>query len=874
MGRPAIFAQRHLVIVSALLLAAAQAATPLTDPSSEPFLVDTSSEYVLADTGAKTPAAAFNGTEYLVTWQDIRNGQWDIYAGRMSLDGRVIDTAGFPVSLALGPQQNPVAASDGDGFLVVWEDQRSGVRWNIYAARLDSNGHVLDTAGILLRSLNGDKHSPAVAYGAGRYLVTWDEYYGSRNIVAAFVDTNGQVSEGIEVCAAPDVQGSPSVAFGDSAFLVAWDDTRNSSRAQVYAARITQSGVLLDSGGFPVLQPHDAQTLPSVAYDGTDFLITWQEGPVLNNDILAARVAPNGVVLDTGAIRVSIAARDQSHPRAAFADSCNFIIWEDRRNGTPDVYYARVTTAGQVADSAGIRVSSIDGPKFDPVITAGAGQLLAAWQDGRTDSLDHGIRAARASPAGLVLDTVSILVSPNLRKKYTRQDNPSLTFGDSSWLVVWTDYRPDTLHTDIYAMRLGRSGNALDGAAIRISSDPGDDRSPRAAFDGSDYLIVWQDSSSAGCDICGRRLTRSGALLDTADIPITSTGNRKGSPVVAYDGSDFLVVWQELMTHESYIYGRRVSTAGSILDTIPIPISVQPGSLSPAVSRGDSWSLVLWRDSSSTSSDINVVRVTREGRVLDRVPATLNHGIGRCRYPAVARGGDQFFVVWVDRPANLDQVLGALVRWSGQDPETAQVTVYRGTPAPKTPAVAFNGRDYLVAWRWPDIKMAIRGARVTQTGAVMDLFDVLTGPQDYYLGDMAVGSDSTMFVVLTTMTASINGQPANCNRVWGLLSPLSGVAENVEPARVSRLECTPNPFTHSAAIRFSSGSAIPGQLRIYDVSGRTVRSLSAGPARLVSSFTVVWDGLDDSGRPAGPGCYFVRYDCDGIPVETKLVRSH
>jgi len=865
---------QRLFAVCIVLLAAVQAGQILADPLGEQFLVDTSAVYVRADSGTKTPAAAFNGTAYLVTWQDKRNRQWDVYAARMLPDGRVVDTAGIPISLAVGPQQNPAVASDGKGFLVVWEDQRSGMRWNVYAARVDSSGHVMDTAGILLRSLNGDKRSPAVAYGEGSYLVTWDEYYGSRNIVAALVDTAGQVSEGIEVCAATDVQGSPAVAFGDSIYLVAWNDARNSGRAQVYAARITQSGILLDSGGFPVLLPHDAQKLPSVSYDGTNFLVTWQEGPVLNNDILAARVAPTGTILDSVAIRVSEYAGDQLHPRTTFADSHHFIIWQDSRNGTPDVYCARVTPTGQVADTVGIRVSEDVGPRLDPVIAAGADQLLAAWQDGRTDSLAHGISASRISSFGLVLDSASILIGENLYKTYTRQDSPSVTFGDSSWLVVWTDFRPDTLHTTVYALRLASDGSRLDGAAIKVSSGDGDGRSPRAAFDGSNYLIVWTDSSSAGCDIHGRRLSHSGVLLDTVDVPIASTSNREGSPAVVSDGSNFLVVWQELMSDGFHISGRRVSPEGVVLDTQRISIGVEPGAISPAVASGDSWNLVVWRGSSSSSSEVEAVRVTHAGVVLDSPPTTLSYGLGRCRYPAVARGGDQYFVVWIDRPNNRDALLGVILSWSGQHPETTRAMVYQGQPWPGFPTVAFNGRDYIVAWRSPEVKMAARGARVNQSGAVMDRFDVLAGPQDCYLSGLAAGPDSSMLVVFTTMTDSINGQLANRSRVWGLLSPLSGVAESGDPPSVTRLECSPNPFTRSTIIRVPSVSARTSGLGIFDVLGRTVRSLPANSSSFASPFTTVWDGLDNSGRPVRPGCYFVRFVSDGTPVETKLVRSH
>jgi hypothetical protein len=863
----------HLVVFCALFLAGVQTAEAI-DPPREMFLVDKSGTYLLSDSGTETPAAAFNGTTYLVAWSDKREGQWNIDAARVSPAGRVVDTAAIPICLADGPQQSPDAASDGKGFLVAWEDQRSGMRWNVYAARLDSNGRVMDTAGILLRSLNGDKHSPSVAFGAGKYLVAWDEYYDSRNIVAAFVDSAGHVGEGIEVCAVPGNQGSSSVAFGDSLFLVAWNDTRDGSRSTVHAARITESGVLLDTNGFAVMTPHDAQVLPSVAYDGTNFLVSWQEGPVLNNNILAARIAPTGEVLDTVALCVSNAARDQSRPRAVFADSCYFIIWEDERSGTPDAYCARLTSVGQVVDTVGIRVSEDVGPKLAPVIAMGAGQLLASWQCGRNDSTPHGINGSRISTSGEVLDSASFLIGANLRKKYTRQDSARAVFGDSSWLVVWSDYRPDSLHTGVYGMRVNRDGHPLDAAAIRISSrEDHDDVSPCAAFDGSNYLVVWQDSAGAVCDIRGRRLSSGGALLDTADVSIALGGSRVGRPAVLYDGSSFLVVWQEWVTGNFRLYGRRVSSAGVVLDTAEITVSASPGSTNPAVARGDSWNLVAWQHSSSGSSEVEVIRITHAGMVLDSAPTTLSYGLGRCRYPAVAWHGDQYFVVWIDRPINRDALLGVILRWPGQHPETTRVMVYQGQPWPGFPAAAFNGRDYIVAWRSLDSKVSVRGARVSQEGAVMDQFEVLAGPQDCYLSGLAAGPDSSMLVVLTTMTDSINGQPANCSRVWGLLSPLSGVAECGEPASASRLECTPNPFARAVELRLDPPAAGPIRVSVYDAAGRSVRSLELGAAGPGPHGALIWNGLDDAGRPTGPGCYFIQMVCRGLRVEAKLVRS-
>jgi hypothetical protein len=58
-------------------------------------------------------------------------------------------------------------------------------------------------------------------------------------------------------------------------------------------------------------------------------------------------------------------------------------------------------------------------------------------------------------------------------------------------------------------------------------------------------------------------------------------------------------------------------------------------------------------------------------------------------------------------------------------------------------------------------------------------------------------------------------------------------------------------------------------LKIYDISGRLVKDL----ASLVSnpSSIVTWNGLDDSGRKAASGVYFVKLTADGKESVEKAV---
>jgi hypothetical protein len=59
------------------------------------------------------PAVAFDGTNYLVVWQDGRGTYYDIYGARVSRAGVVLDPGGFAISTATREQRMPAVAFDG-----------------------------------------------------------------------------------------------------------------------------------------------------------------------------------------------------------------------------------------------------------------------------------------------------------------------------------------------------------------------------------------------------------------------------------------------------------------------------------------------------------------------------------------------------------------------------------------------------------------------------------------------------------------------------------------------------------------------------------------------------------------------------------------
>jgi len=81
---------------------------------------------------------------------------------------------------------------------------------------------------------------------------------------------------------------------------------------------------------------------------------------------------------------------------------------------------------------------------------------------------------------------------------------------------------------------------------------------------------------------------------------------------------------------------------------------------------------------------------------------------------------------------------------------------------------------------------------------------------------------------------------------------------------------TPNPFNPDTRIPFAVGNPGRVALRIYDVSGKRVRTLVDGslPA---GEYTESWDGRDDHGIPVAGGVYFYRLTTGTRALTRKAV---
>jgi len=110
---------------------------------------------------------AFDGTHFLVVWQDTRSGWSCIYGARLTRDGTLLDTVGIPISTANAGQRDATVASDGAGFLVAWTDERDGTP-DVYGAWVSPAGVVIDSGPVVTE---GNPSYPSLACGPGNRLL-------------------------------------------------------------------------------------------------------------------------------------------------------------------------------------------------------------------------------------------------------------------------------------------------------------------------------------------------------------------------------------------------------------------------------------------------------------------------------------------------------------------------------------------------------------------------------------------------------------------------------------------------------------------------------------------------------------------------------
>ena len=212
------------------------------------------------------------------------------------------DDGEFPIDTSGTHEEHvPVAAFDGNNILVVWEDWRRTLNHDVYGCRVTPQGVGLDPQGIPVSTAEHGQTHPAASFDGANSLVVWaDERSNIKDIYGARVTPDGAVldPQGIPISTAVSSQEYPAVSFDGTHSLVVWADERSGGDPNIYGARVTLAGSVLEPQGIGISRSAYGQYVPAVSSDGADFLVVWEDRRHGSDDIYGARVTGGGTVLD------------------------------------------------------------------------------------------------------------------------------------------------------------------------------------------------------------------------------------------------------------------------------------------------------------------------------------------------------------------------------------------------------------------------------------------------------------------------------------------------------------------------------------------------------------------------------------------------
>jgi hypothetical protein len=247
-------------------------------------------------------------------------------------------------------------------------------------------------------------------------------------------------------------------------------------------------------------------------------------------------------------------------------------------------------------------------------------------------------------------------------------------------------------------------------------------------------------------------------------------------PAIATDGDSFLAVWRDTRDGRAVIRARRIQSDATLSDYTGFILGDAPDSISaPAVAWNGTTYLVAWRHDRGFATAV----VSRDGRVL----ATEQHA-GPANvagdYPLALAWNGRRHIIIVDVDHRLYRTL--LEQRSGWFP-------IPGGAGQGAPAVASNGRDFLVVWSDFDRGFSvIEGMRISDAGAPLDAAALEIGrtaiPGESYRAEASfpvIAWDGARYVVVWT-TAGVRARSVTDS---GALSAEQLLATSGEHAAVT-----------------------------------------------------------------------------------------
>ncbi len=830
-----------------------------------------------------------------------------VYATHISFDGEILAPGvGIPVVTNVGGHAPISLEYGGDGFAVmVWGDTRIAEEFDLYMQRMDVTCAPLwstqSEGGIPLSNILGvDEIAPKVTHVSGdTMVVVWEDFRvnsTSGDVYIQYVDGDGNLlldPSGVPLCDNLSKQSKPRVKSDAESAYVVWTDFRNHPDwGDIYLQRFTlENGAEWQDDGIPVCTSIRKQRQPRLTTDGLGgAYVVWMDeryAPHPEGDVFLQHYGSDGTQSFTeNGLSISEGDNLQEGPIVRKDQQGGaFVIWSDWRIGSPGLYVQHVTPEEGISfEVNGVeKYFGIDGDANLPkTLYLEDDKALIYWEDmrlggenptifgqivskefnqtgvyngvplcenpkqGKPNAVRVGdhifLNFLSENEWGTILQYYQILDldlnpvgdpngTPIFPNEWSNQEYSEITVDDQGFIYfAFSDVR-ETWDQDIYVQKYDEFGTPQwqEGGVLVYEFPDYDYIDAIEPIPGGGCVILWYGGVWDNLNIYAKALNGEGTVAEGwSENPLVvcgADGHQETVESISTSNGVF-VLWKEARNANADIFGQLIGFDGTVYgatDGFPIVEKVND-QLNPDIimsSEGNEV-FVCWEDYQS-GSDFDIFSTTVSIPSLDVSEEFAFVEIPRNQQsPSIEVDNDMYIAIWQDSP----------------DSSSADI--------------------YLQTWNGNEFGYGEEGLSVCDV-SFNQLWPTITQLSE---------SDNTFLLVWEDNRSSGKNQLKN---IYAQVIDFSvNALDDTQPLPNQMMlnPNYPNPFNPMTTISYELEKRSHVELTIYDIRGRTVKTLVNG--EMESGFhRTLWNATDTHGKQVSSGIYLYKLTVD----EKSMVRK-
>lgn len=370
-----------------------------------------------------------------------------------------------------------------------------------------------------------------------------------------------------------------SIAFDGTNYLVVWSDRRNDPQSRdIYGARVTPDGSVLDPNGIAIAVSSAHAEAPAVAFDGTNFFVVWQEYRQQDSvsAVVGARVAPDGTVI--AGSRVSVLEGPPPQPYVSFYDpSISFnsegtglVAWTRLDPSGYTIEAARVTSAGAVLDHVPLELTPNNSQAFNeaPSVTSDGTDFIVVYFLPGASGLSA-VRGVGVGSDGILSTPREYVLGSGLNSQglgFCGSSTPTASYDGTNYLIAAASEFADSCGDeatktdgDITGLRVGRDLAPL-GSSFVIANGPADQQNPKAVWNGRYHVVAYRRSDASTKGIRATIVDRGGSIVGAPGFVVTAQGSDAAIAMAAGPDRRSGVVYERLPEGATSILFRSITS--------------------------------------------------------------------------------------------------------------------------------------------------------------------------------------------------------------------------------------------------------------------------------------------------------------------------